>query len=117
MENPEPVVKEKETTKPLKVPLSDASNKWTRQAVSRFLYGLISVSIGGLLAALGGLSGEILFILGIAGVILGSVLLFMSILNAAQALQNQEPRKKTAKIILVIGILLLLRYGLVLLLM
>jgi hypothetical protein len=119
IENPKPVEKketEKETTKPLKVPLSDASNKWTRRAVNRFLYGLISVSGGGLFVALGSLSGGTLT-LGILALILGSVLLLISILNAAQAIQNQEPRKKTAKAILVIGILLLLRYGLVLLAM
>lgn len=93
-----------------RIPLSHPLNKWTRRAVNRFVIGLLAPTIGGLLLLVGLFgSGGFTFI-GTLLVIVGVGFLLVSIINAFQAIQNKEPRRKYAVVVLVIGLLFLLQY-------
>ena len=93
-----------------KIPLSHPLNKWTRRAVNRFAIGLIAPSIGGILLLLGLFGGGSLAVVGGLLVAIGVGFLIVSIVNAFQAVQAKEPRRKYAVVVLVVGLLFLLQY-------
>jgi hypothetical protein len=93
-----------------KIPLSHPSNKWTRRAVNRFVIGLIAPTIGGIFALLGIFGSNGLVFLGLGLVAVGAGFLLVSIVNAFQALNAKEPRRKYAKLILIVGLLLIMQY-------
>jgi hypothetical protein len=93
-----------------RIPLSHPLNKWTRRAVNRFVIGLLAPTIGGLLLIVGLFgSGGFTFV-GTLLVIVGAGFLLLSIINAFQAIQNKEPRRKYAVVVIVIGLLFFLQY-------
>lgn len=93
-----------------KIPLSHPLNKWTRRAVNRFVVGLIAPTVGGMLLLIGLFGGNALTLIGTLLIGVGVGFLLVSIVNAFQAIQNKEPRRKYAVIVLVIGLLFLLQY-------
>ena len=95
-----------------KIPLSHPSNKWTRRAVSRFAVGLIAPTVGGIVLLLGALGSNGLATVGILLVAVGVGFLLVSVVNAIQAIRDKEPRRKYAKLVLVVGLLFILQYAL-----
>lgn len=93
-----------------KIPLSHPSNKWTRRAVNRFVVGLIAPSIGGILLLLGAFGSNGLATVGILLVGVGVGFLLVSVVNAIQAIRDKEPRRKYAKLVLIVGLLFILQY-------
>ncbi len=93
-----------------KIPLSHPLNKWTRRAVNRFVIGLVAPSVGGLLLLLGLLGSSGLAIVGGGLVAVGVGFLIVSVVNAFQAIRDKEPRRKYAKVVLIVGLLFLLQY-------
>lgn len=109
MQNPD-VVYKTDALGRKKVPLSHPSNKWTRRAINRFVIGLTAPVVGAVFLILGFIGTDALILIGGGLIILGVLFLLVSIVNSAQAIKAKEPRSKSAKAILIIGLLFILRY-------
>jgi uncharacterized membrane protein HdeD (DUF308 family) len=94
--------------------LSHPANKWTRRALTRFLFGICGVALGAIflviaiISSFGGGGGDAIGIFAVAMFIIGVILVLTSISNAIKAIAAKEPQSGWAWIALILGIPLIL---------